>query len=204
MPEEGLPEEGQPGGQSTSKGRSMEGFSADVLREMFRNLQAWESLYEAEGVDVLVSPEGTAWSLWDVKMLYEMSQYYLPVRHAQAIRYCLYHNLSEAQASKEMGAAELMPVSMYASSGLETLVHWSRVGMLPSNSEFRKELAKAQRPKPKLPVYAAISVQSTEAMASWVIKNYVKAQPSLGDAPSGGVIFLPMQHEEGNDAVASC
>lgn len=116
--------------------------SVEVLREMFRSLQAWRSLYEAEGVDILCGPDGTEWALWDIELLYEMSQDLLSSRQKQAIRYCLYENLSEAKAAAKMGADESNPVTMYASSGLEVLVHLSHIGMLPNSHEFRMDQAK--------------------------------------------------------------
>jgi hypothetical protein len=154
--------------------------TVETLREMFRHLQAWHSLYEAEGTDVLTGPDGEEWSLWDIDILYEMSQYYLSVRQRQAIRLCLYENLSEARAARAMGTDESNPVTMYASSGLETLVHLYRVGMLPSVRQFRREKAKANhRNKAPIPTW---DYEWTEALADVIEETYVKQRSPLVQA----------------------
>lgn len=146
--------------------------TVEILREMFRHLQAWHSLYEAEGIDVLTGPDGEEWSLWDIDNLYEMSQYYLSVRQRQAIKLCLYENLSEARAARAMGTDESNPVTMYASSGLETLVHLYRVGMLPSVQQFRREKAKANmRTKAVVPTW---TYEWAEALADVIEETYIK------------------------------
>lgn len=146
--------------------------TVETLREMFRHLQAWHSLYEAEGIDVLSGPDGEEWSLWDIDVLYEMSQHYLSVRQRQAIKLCLYENLSEARAARAMGTDESNPVTMYASSGLETLVHLYRVGMLPSVSQFRRERAKANlRSKAPVPAW---TYDYVEALADVIEETYIK------------------------------
>jgi hypothetical protein len=138
---------------------------------MFRHLQAWHSLYEAEGTDVLTGPDGEEWSLWDIDILYEMSQHYLSVRQRQAIKLCLYENLSEARAARAMGTDESNPVTMYASSGLETLVHLYRVGMLPSVQQFRREQAKANnRNRAPVPVW---TYDWAETLADVIEETYV-------------------------------
>jgi hypothetical protein len=150
---------------------SSQGLTVELLRELIRHLQAWHSLYEAEGTDVLTSPEGEEWSLWDIDILYEMSQYYLSARQRQAIRFCLYENLSEARAARAMGTDESIPVAMYASSGLETLVHLYRVGMLPSVKQFRREKAKADaRTKVVVPAWT----EWADVLADVIEETYVK------------------------------
>jgi hypothetical protein len=159
--------------------------TVETLREIFRNLQAWHSLYEAEGVDVLHAPDGEEWSLWDMDALYEMSQYYLSVRQRQAIRLCLYENLSEVRAARSMGTDEANPVTMYASSGLETLVHLYRVGMLPSVNDFRREQAKASaRSKKPLPASTGWMYDWNENMADLIEQTYSgRAGPVTTPAP---------------------
>lgn len=149
--------------------------TVETLREMFRHLQAWHSLYEAEGIDVLTGPDGEEWSLWDIDVLYEMSQHYLSVRQRQAIKLCLYENLSEARAARSMGTDESNPVTMYASSGLETLVHLYRVGMLPSTKQFRREKAKVNlRSKAVAPAW---SYDWADTLADIIEETYVKPRP---------------------------
>lgn len=151
--------------------------TVEILREMFRHLQAWHSLYEAEGIDVLSGPDGEEWSLWDIDILYEMSQYYLSVRQRQAIKLCLYDNFSEARAARSMGTDESNPVTMYASSGLETLIHLYRVGMLPSVRQFRREKAKANfRNKSAVPALGN-AYDWAESLADIIEETYVKARP---------------------------
>jgi hypothetical protein len=151
--------------------------TVETLREMFRHLQAWHSLYEAEGIDVLTGPDGEEWSLWDIDILYEMSQYYLSVRQRQAIKLCLYDNFSEARAARSMGTDESNPVTMYASSGLETLVHLYRVGMLPSVSQFRREKAKASfRNKQAVPA-PDWAYEWADTVADIIEETYVKPRP---------------------------
>ena len=167
--------------------------TVEVLREFFRHLQAWHSLYEAEGVDVLSGPDGEEWSLWDIDVLYEMSQHYLSVRQRQAIRLCLYENLSEARAAKAMGTDESNPVTMYASSGLETLVHQYRVGMLPSVRQFRRERAKANmRNRAAVPAW---TYDWAEAIADSIEETYVKPRPKI--IATVTVVVIPAPSEEG-------
>jgi hypothetical protein len=155
--------------------------TVETLREMFRHLQAWHSLYEAEGIDVLTGPDGEEWALWDIDILYEMSQHYLSVRQRQAIKLCLYENLSEARAARAMGTDESNPVTMYASSGLETLVHLYRVGMLPSAQQFRREKAKVNlRSKAVAPPWA---YDLADTLADIIEENYVKPRPRSASIP---------------------
>jgi hypothetical protein len=157
--------------------------TVETLREMFRHLQAWHSLYEAEGIDVLTGPDGEEWALWDIDVLYEMSQHYLSVRQRQAIRLCLYENLSEARAARAMGTDESNPVTMYASSGLETLVHLYRVGMLPSVQQFRRERAKVNlRSKVMAPAW---SYDWADTLADVIEENYVRPRPVPNRSTSG-------------------
>jgi hypothetical protein len=168
--------------------------TVEILRECFRNLQAWHSLYEAEGIDLLTS-DGEEWSMWDMDTLYEMSQYYLSVRQRQAIKLCLYENLSEIQAARSMGTDEANPVTMYASSGLETLVHLYRVGMLPSVKEFRREQAKASlRSKAPIPASTGWMYDWNEDMADIIEQTYSKSPvgPVVISAPHPDVQLTVM------------
>jgi hypothetical protein len=143
---------------------------------MFRHLQAWHSLYEAEGIDVLTGPDGEEWSLWDIDILYEMSQHYLSVRQRQAIKLCLYDNFSEARAARSMGTDESNPVTMYASSGLETLVHLYRVGMLPSVRQFRQERAKANFRNKQVVPAPDWAYEWADTVADIIEETYVRNQ----------------------------
>lgn len=101
-----------------------------ILREAFRNLQAFRSLYEAEGIDTLES-DGVAINLWDLEFLYEKLPDLLPTRQYQAIELFLVHNLKETQVAAMMGIDESNPIGSYATSGLQKLIELIRDNALP-------------------------------------------------------------------------
>jgi len=115
--------------------------SVDDLRRMFRGLQEWRSLYEASGDNTVVDPRGHEWNLFDVEVLYEMSQLYPTSQQQKAVKFLLYQGLSEEQAALAMGTARTNSVGEYATKALETLVRKARAGMLPTPAQFRKEKA---------------------------------------------------------------
>lgn len=143
--------------------------TVDLLREVFRNLLAWRSLYESDGTDTLTCPDGQTLSLWDVEYLYAASQQVLPIRQRQAICRCLLYNLSEQDAAQTMNIDVTNPVAMYATSGLERLVHASKFGLLPSRSAVftkanqQKDFASKRR---SITVTTNITVPSTTAFVS--------------------------------------
>lgn len=102
-----------------------------VLRELFRNLQAFRSLYESDGVDIITDPKGQTWSLWDLEYLIREGLPLLPVRQRQAILLCLVKNWREIDAAEAMGVSPTNPVSMYASSGIQKLLEMMDEGTLP-------------------------------------------------------------------------
>lgn len=106
--------------------------SVDLLRSLFRNLAAFQSLYESEGVDTVTDPDGNEWSLWDIKYVYEWSLSTLPKRQAQAVEYFLYLNLRESDVAKLMGLKPTNPIGMYATSGLQKVVYSIQEGDLPN------------------------------------------------------------------------
>lgn len=93
-----------------------------VLRELFRNLLAFESLHEAEGVDTLRSPDGSDISLWDLRYLHQHLSDLLPIRMAQAIELVLVENRLERTACDIMGVSHKTPIGKYATQGLKKLV----------------------------------------------------------------------------------
>jgi hypothetical protein len=107
----------------------------DLLRELLRNLAQWRSIFTSDQVDVIHCPDGQSFSLVDVEYLYLVSQQVLPIRQRQAIRWCLVMNLSEQDAAEIMRIEDTNPVAMYATSGLETIVHMLDFGLLPSRQE---------------------------------------------------------------------
>jgi hypothetical protein len=104
--------------------------SVGVLRELFRNLQAWKSLFESEGIDVLCGPDGQEWCLWDVEYLYSQLDQ-LPRRQRQAIQLGLIENIKERDVAIIMGVSPTNPVFAYAASGIERLIELIYDGRLP-------------------------------------------------------------------------
>lgn len=113
--------------------------SVNVLREVFRNLVAWESLYESEGIDVITC-EGESWCLWDVQLLYKASQTLLPARQREAIQLFLIDNMREKDAAVKMGVSETNPIAMYATTGLKRLIELAESGKIAG---FRMDLQEA-------------------------------------------------------------
>lgn len=109
--------------------------SVSLLRELFRNLQAFQSVFESDGIDILIGPDGTEWCLHDLEYLYQQLPV-LPPRQRQAIELCLVRNIKESDAAVMMGVSPTNPVSMYASSGLAKLIGMIRDGYFP---RFRVE-----------------------------------------------------------------
>jgi hypothetical protein len=113
--------------------------SVDDLRRMFCHLQQWRSLYEAGDDNTIVDPRGQEWDLFDVEVLYEMSQLYPTSQQQKAVKFFLYQGLSEEQAALAMGTARTNSVGEYATKALETLVRRARAGTLPTPAQFRKD-----------------------------------------------------------------
>lgn len=101
-----------------------------TLRELFRNLQAFRVVYESDGVDTLIGPDGMEWCLWDLEYLYEQLPV-LPPRQHQAIELCLIWNVKESEAAVRMGVSPTNPVAMYATAGLTKLVGLIYAGEFP-------------------------------------------------------------------------
>lgn len=135
-----------------------EALSVDLLRELLRNLLPWRALFTSEGVDTLTC-DGISVGLWDIEYLYLVSQQILPIRQRQAIRLCLVQNLSEQDAASIMRIDDTNPVAMYATSGLEKIIHNMRFGLLPSREHvYAQEARKHARWHPsKTPALAAVS-----------------------------------------------
>jgi hypothetical protein len=109
--------------------------TVDLLRSLFRNLAAWRSILESDGVDTLHSSEGS-FNIEDIEWLYASSQKILPIRQRQAIRLCLLNNLTEEDAARIMKIDLNNPVAMYATSGLETLIHCYLFELLPTRRQY--------------------------------------------------------------------
>ncbi len=110
-----------------------------TLRELFRNLQAFSALFEAEGIDEVKSPlDGEVYCLFDLLYLYKEIRR-LPPRQRQAIELCLVQNMKESDAALVMGVSETNPVAMYATSGLEKLIAMVKDGSLNCFQEYEYE-----------------------------------------------------------------
>lgn len=96
------------------------GVQVNVLRELFRNLQAFRAFYEAEGQDTITGPDGREYCLFDIEHLYAQVRVLSP-RQRQAIELCLVGNVKEKEASRIMGVSETNPVMMYATNGLRRI-----------------------------------------------------------------------------------
>lgn len=92
-----------------------------VLRELFRHLQEFEALFQAEGIDSLTGPDGTVYSLFDLRRLYDMRVILLPRQRARAIEMFLYEDMREQDAAVAMGLSPDTPVAIYATQGLKQL-----------------------------------------------------------------------------------
>jgi DNA-directed RNA polymerase specialized sigma24 family protein len=106
--------------------------SLDVrtLRELFRNLKQWRSLYESEQLDTIASPDGDEYCLWDIESLYGQIDT-LPKRQYQAIELYLVQNMKEAEAAVKMGVSATNPIGIYASVGLQKLINMAEAGLIP-------------------------------------------------------------------------
>lgn len=100
-----------------------------TLRELFRNLPAFRALYEARGFDVVHSPNGETYTLWDVEYLYEQVNR-LARRQRQAIQLFLVEDMREREAAEEMGLSPTNPIGMYVTDGLTRIIDWYEHGEL--------------------------------------------------------------------------
>lgn len=115
-------------GPETGCGRSRV-MQVGVLRELFRNLQAWEALFADEHIDSITGPDGTIYSLTDIQYLYECRSMLSP-RQREAIELCLYRDTKEKDASLLMGVSPTNPVAMYATNGLRRICEMIEAGEL--------------------------------------------------------------------------
>jgi DNA-directed RNA polymerase specialized sigma24 family protein len=91
-----------------------------VLRELLRNLQLFEALFETEGVDTLYGPDGESYCLFDLQRLYGC-RFHLSQRQRQAVELFLYQDLREREVALSMGVSPANPVAIYATQGLRRL-----------------------------------------------------------------------------------
>lgn len=91
-----------------------------VLRELFRNLRLFEALFETEGIDTIVGPDGETYCLFDIQQLYRRRTE-LSARQAEAIEMFLYDDMRERDVAQLMGVSPVNPVAIYATQGLKRL-----------------------------------------------------------------------------------
>lgn len=108
-----------------------------TLRELFRNLQSFQSLRESYGITEITSPSGEVYSVYDIEYLYS-SRNRLSKRQREAIELFLYRNIRERDVAKQMQVAETNPIAIYASQGLGRLCEMIDKGELPG---YRSESA---------------------------------------------------------------
>lgn len=113
----------------------MSALDVATLRELFRNLALFRSVYESDGVTSVWCPGGYEITIWDLEYLYENLCLLTP-RQREAIEFCLVQNMRERDAAARMGVSPTNPVAMYASSGLQKLIGMIQAGELP---RFREE-----------------------------------------------------------------
>ena len=101
-----------------------------TLRELFRNLQQWETLFDTAHVDTITAPDGRVYHLADIQYLYSCRTLLSP-RQRQAIELCLYNDTKEKDATLIMGVSPTNPVAIYATNGLKRLVEMAYAGELP-------------------------------------------------------------------------
>jgi DNA-directed RNA polymerase specialized sigma subunit len=112
-----------------------------VLRELFRHLQAWNTLYESEGTDTITSPDGTEYCIHDIVLLYQNAvngrgvngKHLLSPRQREAIQLFLIENRPEREVARIMGVSEDNPVASYATQGLVRLNELIKAGVIPGN-----------------------------------------------------------------------
>lgn len=100
-----------------------------ILRELLRNLQAFQALREEHNVTEITGPDGTIYSIFDIEYLYECRERLSP-RQKQAIELFLYENILERDVAKMMGVAVTNPIAIYATQGLIRLCDMARNGEL--------------------------------------------------------------------------
>jgi hypothetical protein len=112
-----------------------------VLRELFRHLQAWNTVYQTDGVDTITGPDGTEYCIHDIVLLYKNAisgrgtngKHLLSPRQREAIQLFLIENRPEREVARLMGVSEDNPVASYATQGLVRLNELITLGLIPGN-----------------------------------------------------------------------
>lgn len=84
-------------------------------------MQEFEALLQTEGIDTVTGPDGTGYSVFDLRRLYEIREKVLSPQRAKAIEMFLYEDMREQDAALAMGLSRETPVAIYATQGLKQL-----------------------------------------------------------------------------------
>lgn len=112
------------------RGSGKERVNIATLRELFRNLQAFQALRETHNITEITGPSGVTYSVFDIEYLYDCRTRLSP-RQRQAIELFLYQNIRERDVARQMGVAETNPIAIYATQGLARLCELIAAGELP-------------------------------------------------------------------------
>lgn len=112
-----------------------------IMRELFRHLQAWQSVYETEGTDTITGPDGAQYCIHDIWTLYREGIPLLSRRQRQAIQLFLLNNLPERTVAEIMGVSVDNPVASYATQGMVRLNQLIEQGAIPG---YRNDRAQAE------------------------------------------------------------
>jgi hypothetical protein len=119
--------------------------TVELLREVLRNLASWRSINQSDGIDIITCPDGQELHIMDIEFVYRLTQQVLPIRQKQAIRLCLLNGLTEEEAAAIMKIDTQNPVAMYATSGLETVIHMINIEIAPSHAQQLAYEARSSR-----------------------------------------------------------
>lgn len=157
------------------------------LRELFKNLLDFRSLFQEYGIEEFPSSTGRMWSIWDLEYLYERCSE-LTLRQRQAITLCLVHNMREKDVAAVMGVKESNPVGMYATLGLRRLLDMIERGAFDRfrNSEVTPELRQARQVRALHDLASDIrtKIHVTPRHGCWLYPNRRSRQRTLVRIPS--------------------
>jgi hypothetical protein len=164
------------------------------LRDLFRYLSDFRATYEACGLDVITTPHGNTWSLWDLEYLYKIVCQRLTRRQQQAITLCLIHGVRESDAAEMMGVSRTNPVMMYATLGLQRLLDMIDYGEI---ERFNKPLVDARSIAARHADALEELAKEIEISGCWLFPNRSPRAPRLmvrsASAATGYVTISPMQ-----------
>ncbi len=99
-----------------------------LMRNVFRSLQLFRSMYEETGQDTITC-EGVSLNLFDMEKLYGY-RHLLSPRQSEAIELFLQHDIKEKDVAVRMGVSETNPVAIYATQGLRKMYRMIESGTI--------------------------------------------------------------------------